>query len=84
MKYNQNNYRRVFGDDPKSLDSLASTESEPSLWHCVERWLERTPGLEEDGFNFPEKFEKAVDAIFARDTEAIQVNSTATEHIVRC
>ena len=73
MKYNQNNYRRVFGDNPKSLDLLVSTETEPSLWHCVERWLERTPGLEEDGFNFQRKFKEAVDTIFARDMETIEV-----------
>ncbi|ENN79929.1 hypothetical protein YQE_03636, partial [Dendroctonus ponderosae] len=34
--------------------------SQPSLALLVERWLERTPGLEATGFNFWGKYEKSV------------------------
>ncbi len=40
---------------------------------CVELWLERTPGLEESGFNFPAKYKAAVQTILQRETEMIEV-----------
>jgi len=40
---------------------------------CVELWLERTPGLEENGFNFPDKYKAAVQTILEQETEMIQV-----------
>ena len=47
------------------------------IWYikisCVQNWLERTPGLEEDGFNFPAKFKAAVDELLRKDLNAIQV-----------
>lgn len=84
MKYNKNNYRRVFGDDPVSLEKLEASEKDPSLSQCVERWLERTPGLEEDGFNFPLKFKTAVEAIFKRDWETIEAetNEAMKTHLI--
>jgi len=42
----------VFGHDPKALEQLEASEEEPSLCTLIQRWLERTPGLEADGFNF--------------------------------
>ena len=40
---------------------------------CVELWLERTPGLDENGFNFPAKYKAAVEAIFKHEMEIIEV-----------
>ena len=40
---------------------------------CVELWLERTPGLDENGFNFPAKYKAAVEAIFEQELEIIKV-----------
>lgn len=73
VRYNQSNYLRVFGDNPVSLDELKKSERDPSLSECVQMWLERTPGLEEDGFNFRSKFKAAVEAILKRDHEEIEV-----------
>lgn len=36
-------------------------------------WLERTPGLEESGFNFPAKYKAAVHKLLQEETEMIQV-----------
>lgn len=52
-------YLDVF-KDPKCIEAIKKSESEPSLFDLIERWLERTPGLEEDGFNFFAKYEAAV------------------------
>ena len=41
----------------------------------VQRWLERTPGLNEEGFNFPQKFKEAVEAIFDKEWQRVQVIS---------
>lgn len=55
MRFNQN-YLCVFGRDEKGLEAIAKSEVEPSLAHLVEQWLERTPGLEPEGFNFWGKY----------------------------
>ena len=52
---------------------VEASENEPSLSECVQSWLERTPGLEEHGFNFPAKFKDAVENIFEDELEAIEV-----------
>ena len=40
---------------------------------CVELWLERTPVLDESGFNFPAKYKAAVETIFKQEREIIEV-----------
>ena len=52
-----------------------ASESEPSLSECIQFWLERTPGLEEDGFNFAAKFKKAVDGLLKNDLDKIEVSA---------
>ncbi|RZC41040.1 tryptophan 2,3-dioxygenase [Asbolus verrucosus] len=59
VKYNQN-YVKVFGNDPKALEEIEKSEKEPSLTDLVQRWLERTPGLEMEGFDFWGKYQRAV------------------------
>ena len=48
----------------------------------VQRWLERTPGLNEEGFNFPQKFKEAVEAIFDKEWQRVQVISKNANKIV--
>ncbi|TNM98902.1 tryptophan 2,3-dioxygenase A [Takifugu flavidus] len=50
VSYNRRHYRDNFKGQESKM--LTSTEQEPSLLRLVEEWLERTPGLEVDGFNF--------------------------------
>ena len=52
-----------------------ASESEPSLSECIQFWLERTPGLEEDGFNFAAKFKKAADGLLKNDLDKIEVSA---------
>ncbi|KAK3929882.1 Tryptophan 2,3-dioxygenase [Frankliniella fusca] len=53
VRFNQR-YSAVFGDDPSAVEAISRSEEEPSLAQLVQRWLERTPGLEAgpDGFDF--------------------------------
>ncbi|XP_017110175.2 tryptophan 2,3-dioxygenase [Drosophila bipectinata] len=77
VRYNQK-YSDVFGGDEEALTAIRSSEQEPSLLELVQRWLERTPGLEESGFNFWEKFQQSVDKFL----EA-QVHSAMEEPVER-
>ena len=74
VKYNQQNYQRVFEEWPDKQEMVDTSENEPSLSECVQSWLERTPGLEEHGFNFPAKFQEAVENIFEDELTAIEVS----------
>ncbi|XP_026736129.1 tryptophan 2,3-dioxygenase isoform X1 [Trichoplusia ni] len=69
VKYNQN-YQTVFGDDPEAMANLQKSEQEPALLALIERWLERTPGLQTHGFNFWGKFQAAVNKLIKDDIEA--------------
>ena len=42
---------------------LRRSEEEPSLCELVQRWLERTPGLEENSYNFWARYQKSVGGI---------------------
>lgn len=62
FKYNQK-YQNVFGENPEAINLLSASETEPSLSDLVQKWLERTPGLEKNGFNFWEKFQCSVNSL---------------------
>lgn len=68
VKYNQQ-YQKVFGKDEDAMEQLGKSESDLSLLEHVERWLERTPGLEEDGFNFWGKYQQVVEKLLADQQE---------------
>ena len=62
VRYNQANYVKVFGNDPAALEVIERSEAEPSLCDLVQKWLERTPGLD-DSFNFWARYQKAVNRL---------------------
>lgn len=72
VKYNQR-YQDVFGDDPTAVDKIVTSETEPSLCDLVQKWLERTPGLEESGFNFWAKFKNNVNALLDQESKKAEV-----------
>ncbi|XP_013384091.1 tryptophan 2,3-dioxygenase [Lingula anatina] len=59
VKYNQQHYKEVFHEE-QHIRELEESTSTPSLLELVQNWLERTPGLEPDGFNFWGKYRNAV------------------------
>ncbi|TRY73180.1 hypothetical protein TCAL_08175 [Tigriopus californicus] len=83
VRYNKSNYRRVF-EDAEAIEALEASEREPTLSECIQRWLERTPGLEQEGFNFPAKFQSAVEALFKHDEIAIETetNDAKKKHLI--
>ncbi|CRK97636.1 CLUMA_CG011021, isoform A [Clunio marinus] len=78
VKYNQK-YSHVFGTEPEAIEAIKNSEQDPSLSDLVQRWLERTPGLELDGFNFWGKFKDSVDKLLNEKEE--QANKEPKEHI---
>ncbi|XP_060796676.1 tryptophan 2,3-dioxygenase B [Neoarius graeffei] len=50
VPYNRRHYKDIFSG--QESEALLKTHQEPTLLQLVEKWLERTPGLERDGFNF--------------------------------
>lgn len=81
VKYNQS-YQTVFGDDPEAMEALHKSEQEPALLALIERWLERTPGLNTHGFNFWGKFQAAVSKLIKDDIDAAshETNETVRRH----
>jgi len=63
VRYNQSNYNKVFGRDPVAMAELQRSEEEPSLCDLVQKWLERTPGLEEGPSNFWTQYRDTVSRI---------------------
>lgn len=77
VKYNQK-YQNVFGDEAKAIDTLNASEIEPSLSDLVQKWLERTPGLETNGFNFWSKFQSSVYKLLEEQEEKAMVGKLAS------
>ncbi|XP_049765879.1 tryptophan 2,3-dioxygenase [Schistocerca cancellata] len=71
VKYNQK-YSRVFGHDPEAIKAIEKSEKEPSLAQLVQRWLERTPGLEAEGFNFWGKYRRTVEILLEQQRKAAE------------
>lgn len=61
VSYAQQNYADVH--QAGIHKELRKSEEEESLLTLVEKWLERTPGLEEGGFNFWQKFNRGVESL---------------------
>ncbi|KAG8183955.1 hypothetical protein JTE90_005186 [Oedothorax gibbosus] len=59
VNFSKDKYISVF-TDPESINTVLESENDTSLCVLVQRWLERTPGLEKNGFNFWKKFEDTV------------------------
>lgn len=56
------------------MNAIARSEKEPSLTDLVQNWLERTPGLEHDGFDFWGKYQKAVNVLIEEQIALAQVD----------
>lgn len=73
VKYNQK-YHEIFTGNTGEYAKLVASETQPSLCDLVQKWLERTPGLEENGFDFWHKFERNVDALLTTEEEKAMVS----------
>lgn len=56
------------------MEQIRTSECEASLMDMVQRWLERTPGLEKNGFNFWGKYQEAVETLLQEQKELAQAS----------
>ncbi|XP_035225693.1 tryptophan 2,3-dioxygenase-like [Stegodyphus dumicola] len=61
VNFSKDKYITVFTDE-EAINTVLQSEQELSLCDLVQKWLERTPGLEPKGFNFWKKFEDAINS----------------------
>ncbi len=66
-------YSNYLTDKQKRLCS--DIESQPSLFSLVEKWLERTPFLESNEFNFWKSYRAAVETVFQNEKATVSANS---------
>lgn len=55
------------------MSAIEKSQQEPSLSDLLQEWLERTPGLESDGFNFWGKYQKAVEKLLQEQVQIAEV-----------
>lgn len=61
-------------------DEIIKLESEKSLFDLLEAWLERTPFIDIDGFDFKKKYMSAVENMLQREQDAILTSDYLSEH----
>ncbi len=77
VNFNQTSYEKRLSDEHQRL--LLQSESEPSLFELLEKWLERTPFLAFGTFDFWKLYERAVLEMLAADRQTIQTNATLSD-----
>ncbi|NWU74159.1 T23O dioxygenase, partial [Onychorhynchus coronatus] len=77
VPYNRRHYRDNFKGQDYEL--LLKSEQEPTLLQLVEAWLERTPGLEAEGFDFWGQFEVNVLKGLEEESALIQAKTESEE-----
>src|SRR5262249_39714423 len=70
-------YSSVFSEEEQR--ELEQMEAAPSLMDLVEKWLERTPFLELEGFNFLNEYRRAVKNMHEREKSYINNTSFISE-----
>lgn len=65
--------------EPKHREFLEDLEQKPSLFELVEKWLERMPFLEFEGFNFWKLYKEATDDMLASDKCIINSNQMLSD-----
>ena len=79
LQYNNMPYDVVFSDKQKQI-LQASMDGKSLLTHVTE-WLDRTPFLEFDTFNFLSSYKKAVENMLRKDREAILASDLLTDEV---
>lgn len=79
LTYNNMPYDTVFSDTQKEV-LKESLDNKSLLSHVIE-WLERTPFLEFDKFNFLEAYKKAVERMIQKEIDAIEASDILTADV---
>ncbi len=77
ITYNQTSYDQSLKPDQRA--PIAKIEAEASLFDRVEKWLERTPFLKMNGFDFWSLYKQTVEQALLADIQIIQQNPALTD-----
>lgn len=78
ISYTQCAYSGVFSQ--KEQEILDHLEDGDSMFDLVEKWLERTPFLQFENFDFIEEYKKAVNKMLEKEEQAIFSADYITDH----
>ncbi len=73
LPYNSMPYTSYVTESESKI--LTEAAQAPSLFHFIEKWLERTPFLEHENFAFWNLYRQAVAQMFAHERQVIQQNA---------
>ena len=79
LTYHGKSYKVVFS--PEQQARLDDIDRRGSLFQLVEGWLERTPFLKLEGFDFMTEYRAAVDRMIAREQAAIRASEYIPERM---
>ena len=79
LTYNGAPFDIVFTEDKRQ--ELQQAEEKRSMLQLVNEWLERTPFLEAEEFNFIESYKKSVQSMLAKEKAAIQATDLLTDEM---
>lgn len=77
LLYNNSPFYKSLPESHQQM--VIDTIAKDSLFELVDKWLARTPFLQNDEFNFWSAYQKAVQQMFADDRKTIQMNTLLTE-----
>lgn len=73
LAYNQSPFYKSL--TPEQQTEMLDIMNQPSLFDCVDKWLERTPFLQGENFNFWDSYKAAVSDMFADDINTVKKNA---------
>jgi len=77
VKFGKQRYDELLNIDDRN--KVLKAEKEISLFRLLEKWLERTPFLQFESFNFWNSYQLAVDEMISKDIDRISKNSNIDE-----
>ena len=72
LKYGKQDYKSVLSN--KDRNKVRHSENQDSLFRLIEKWLERTPFLSFEGFNFWDQYSDSVISMLEKEEIAIRRN----------
>lgn len=70
LKFNNQDYKNFLSENEKPV--VAAAEESPNLFDCLEKWLERTPFITTDTFNFWKSYREKVKIMFDESEQSIK------------
>jgi tryptophan 2,3-dioxygenase len=77
ITYNEKPFTSVFDEDRKEI--LESIQQKGTMVDLVEKWLERTPFVQDENYNFLTSYSESIEQMLINETKAIQDSPYLTD-----